>query len=389
MKISLFASLFAVLLVFTSVTHAAKKRPLFVAPPLSAFDGKQWGNLKIGQTTFKEIQPLYETGTGDFERSTELTQAKSSPMRIDCLWYKDIDNREVLAAITVQFKGGLVGQEEIIKAFGPPKVPEPLVQIQLNMDEPEEEERPLDPNALGMEELPEGVDALYQAGRYEEWRVLRFPSKGVAAFQMRVGDTVSTPMLLFATKEGIGTLTQKLSAEYSPVEQRFDPNEGKPKIADFSNVYVDYDLRKGLFVPQSWRDSLKDRIQSSTADGTLRYRRAGGGTYKLSVVGKGSAEAGGSFSVKATIGAMGPYGPIDATGEGSSYWSRSKQPRDAYWMEKSFRDAAAEAMSKAEDAFARQINNSGPPPLSVIRKQQWDALINTVRNYSGLAPIQF
>jgi hypothetical protein len=249
--------------------------------------------------------------------------------------------------------------------------------------------RPTDPNALGKEELPVGVEALYQAGRYEEWRVLRFPSKGVAAFQMRVGDTVSTPMLLFATKEGIGTLTQTLSPEYSPVEERFDPNEGQPKIADFSNVYVDYDLRKGMFVPQAWRDSLKDRIQSSTADGTLRYRRAGGGTYKLRVVGKGSAEDGGSYSVTATISAMGPYGPINATGEGSSNWSRAKQPRDARWIENSFRSATSDAMSKVEDAFARQINNSGPPPLSVVRKQQWSALIDTVRNYSGLAPIQF
>ncbi|HEX9996997.1 MAG TPA: hypothetical protein VGB45_07640 [Abditibacterium sp.] len=352
-------------LVFLCVflANAANARPLWPIPPLSTFNGARWGDLVIGQTSFRAVQKSYETGKGDFERSTELTQPKNSPVRVDLLWNLR-GKEEILGAIAVRFTGDGPKMSEIAGIFDP----------------------------KSEFEVP-----FYWRGRYEDWRVAQFAPRGVAAFCMRYDQDESAPefapLLLLCEPRALQSVARTLSAEFAPVERRFDPHENKPKVMEFSGISVDIDLDDNLRLPWSERPRTFDQIAEADAEGTIRYYRNGSGTYAVKVTGDDNGKKGGSISATVTIAGNGPYGALRATASGYDGWSWTKKDQEngkfrdesllRTKVRDSYREAVSEARRDAEAKFARAMLDSGPPPLPVVREGQWREIIGGVRNWNA------
>jgi hypothetical protein len=340
--------------------QCAQARPLWTIPPLSSFDGHRWGEMQLGVTTFRQIRDRYETGKGSYERSTELTQPKDTPVRVDLLWTKRGED-EVLRAITVRFSGAGPRVEEVSRLY---------------------------------ESKDKATETYFMPGRYEDWSVLRFAPRGVAAMALKDGGIESVPLLLLTSPDALSALPRQLTTTFSPVERRFDPHENDPKIMEFDDIKVDVDLSDDLELPYGEKRDTINEIEDATAGGTIRNRSRGDGSYKLKVTGSERGNKGGTIYVTATIEGNGPYGPITATGSGSDSWTWTDKERkeDRYKdhsalqrkVRGSYRDAVREARTAAENSFAQQMERSGPPPLWVVREGQWSRIIDEARNWSGL-----
>ncbi|RYG71558.1 hypothetical protein EON80_05095 [bacterium] len=348
------------LLPFLLLAAAAKQadaRPTWTIPALSSFNGSQWGDLQIGRTTFRQIRDRYETGKGAYERSTELSQPKNNPVRVDLLWVKQ-GEEEVLRAITVRFNGPGPRVEEIGRLYA-------------TADQP--------------------VETFFWPGRFEDWTVLRFARRGVAAMTLRDGEVVTTPLLVLTTPDAIGTVT-RLSPRFTPVERRVDPHEDDPKVMEFDEIDVNVDLDDDLELPYGEKRRTVDQIEDASAEGTIRSRSRGDGSYKVKITGNNRENKGGSIYASVTISGNGPYGPITATGSGSDTWGWSSQEKKdnrykeyRYLQPKvrdTYRTAVSEARNAAEASFARQMRDSGPPPLWAIREGQWTDIVNDARYWA-------
>jgi hypothetical protein len=319
--------------------------------------------MQLGVTTFRQVRDRYETGKGSYERSTELTQPKNTPVRVDLLWSKRGED-EVLRAITVRFLGAGPRVEEVSRLY---------------------------------EGKDRGAETYFMPGRYEDWRVLRFAPRGVAAMTLKDGEIETIPLLLLTSPDALTTLPRQLTTAFSPVERRFDPHENDPKVMEFDEIKVDVDLSDDLELPPGEKRDTIDEIEDALASGTIRNRSRGDGSYKIKVTGSERGNKGGTIYASATIEGNGPYGHITATGSGSDSWTWTDKERkeDRYKdhnalqrkVRDSYRDAAREARSEAEKSFAQQMERSGPPPLWVVREGQWTGIIDEARNWSEVMAV--
>lgn len=338
--------------------RASEARPLWNMPPLSSFDGARWGDLRLGQTTFRQVRAAYETGDGIYVRSTELTQPKNTPLRVDLLWDKRGD-QEVLEAIAVSFVGTGPLRAEVERLFDP----------QLRSEN------------------------FTQKGRFEAWRVARLASKGVAFFTLGEPESETAPLILLAPPQSLRALStdlsNALSSEYMPVETRFDPHENEPKRAEFGRIKIDFSGDDDLELSRGERNRARDGIEEAEADGALRFSPRSDGRYEVSAKGREKGKNGGSVAVGVSIRGDGPYGTLSATGSATQSWSWSKkeQQREEFLdndqlnrrLRDAFREALRDARRQAENSFARQMEKSGPPPLSQVRQEQWQQIIESVR----------
>lgn len=342
-------------LLITALASQVQARPLWTVPPLSSFTGNQWGELQIGRTTFRQIRDRYETGKGSYERSTELSQSKGNPVRVDLLWAKQNED-EVLQAITVRFTGAPPQVEEIGRLYATPENP---------------------------------PQTFFLPGRFEDWTVVGFPTRGVAAMTLREGQVVTAPLLLLTSPNSLSSLERRLSSQFTTIEERVDPHADEPKIMEFDEIDVDIDLDDDLHLPYGEKRRTIERIEDATAEGTMRNRSRGDGSYRVKVTGNDRGSKGGNIYVSVTISGNGPYGVIEATGSGSDSWSWSSQERKENRYKESraleskvrdaYRDAVSEARSAAEATFAKKMRESGPPPLWAVREAQWAGIINDAR----------
>ncbi len=339
----------------------AAARPFWPIPALSSFDGSRWGNLQLNHTTFKGVQANYETGKGAYPGSTELSQPENTPLRVDLLWDKRGDT-EILRAITVRFEGSGPKMSQIAALFDPQN---------------------------------QGGQAFYRPGRFEAWRVVRFAARGVTALTLTEGATTESatefaPFLLLGPPNSPESVPRGLVSAAVAVETRLDAHEGEPKVMEFGEIDLDTDLGDGdLYLLSSEVRRAESQIALADAQGTIRYRFGGDGSYQVRSSGADRGKKGGSVTVSAEIEGSGPYGPLRATGSGTESWTwsdkekREERHRDERALAKKVRDAFRSALSQArreaEASFARQMLKSGPPPLAEVRESQWREIIENAR----------
>ncbi|BCM88251.1 hypothetical protein IAD21_00078 [Abditibacteriota bacterium] len=328
-------------------------RPLFSPSPLATFDGTRWSGLALGQTTFKDIRARFDTGGGIYDRSTQLTMPKNSGLRVYCLWAKRGDD-EVLTSVVLRYSGVTPSSDQLEAAF--------------------------DPGA-------KQGQALYQRGRYEDWRVVRFPQRGVSAFQLRDGGNYTTPILVLSAPGSLASLSQQLVDEETAVEERIDPMENEPKVGEFGEITIDFDGNETDDIPTWVRSDTRDTLRDVSAGGTLRWNRGAAGYYRMRVsASRDKKDEGGTYSVSTEIDAAGPYGTIHTTGSGSQRWKRDDDdyPRTPA---AAFDRAVREARRDAETKYQQAMVISGPPSLGAIREDQWTELVTLLRSPQNSAPV--
>ncbi len=331
----------------------AAPRPQFSPAPLASFDGSHWSGLAFGQTTFKDIRAHYDTGGGDYDRSTQLTLPKNSGLRVNCLWAKRGDD-EVLTAVVLRYSGVTPSSDQLQSAF--------------------------DPDATQGQ-------ALYKTGRFEDWRVVRFPQRGVTAFQLRDGGNYTTPMLVLSAPDSLARLSQPLVDQETPVEERVDPMADEPKLGEFGDITVTYDGDETDIIPSRARSDFRDELHDVSAGGTLRWSRGSAGYYHVRVSGTTDKKGeGGSFSIATDIEAQGPYGLIHTSGSSYERW-KLNDGNDSRTPAAAFDRAIREARDDGESKFQTAMAASGPPSIESIREDQWSELVALLRAPQSIAPV--
>ena len=338
-----------------TATAWADSRPLFTPAPVATFDGRAWTGLVVGQSTWADVRPQWKTGRGTYERSTQLMLAKDAGLRVDCLW-DGPKKGEVLSAIVLRYSGATPTGNQLARAF--------------DADQ-------------------KHTEILYPRGRYEDWRVVRFPLRGVTAFQIRVdgaGD-YTTPLLVFTSPDATARLSKPLDDHETPVAERVDPVADEPKVGEFGSAQIDFDDRIGDEVPDWARQNLRDDLRDARAGGALVWRRGATGFYKLSATSsRNKSRDRGSVSVSSVIEAAGPYGTIHTEGSDTETWKTGDYngPAD---LPAALRRAIREARRDAERKFETAMKASGPPPVSSIRQGQWSDLVALLRAPTVAAPM--
>ena len=340
-------TIFTLLLVMLAplIASAVQARnPDIVPAPLETCNGTNWSGLTFGQTTAKDIKNQFKTGRSDLPMSQELSQPKEVPQKIFAL-YSDKHDDSPLAMILLRYSNE-----------GPD-----LANLRKTIDTPEKD--------------------YYQFGRLEDWKIITFPNKGIALFELTKFGQATIPQAVLCAPSKIVGVCREFSAAMQPVVIRYDPHANEPKVMMFGTVTVNTDL-KGLELKAGEKQDVERTMIDTTAGGTMRYAVGAPGSYVTQVSGSFTPDKGGSLTVTSTISGYSPYGFI--TQQGSSYKTLPAEKGEANFggavNSTDYTVALYEALSSAVNAFQAAMLSSGPPPIETIRAQKWQQLVEGFRS---------
>jgi hypothetical protein len=319
----------------------------FVADKVERFDGKSWSGLTFGAVTQDGIKKQFRNGRGEFSSSVELQQDGSQGYKVSAL-FPSKDKNAKLDGIAIRFKSDSDGL-------------------------------PLD----GLtQSLGDGGETFFPAdARYEDWRVVAYPSRGVLLFA--VGDRV--PLVLLGEPARIAEAATLLGKDETPVTEYVDPHKDEPRVVTFGSYDVDFDISGDLRVRDregERRDIEREIRSSSRAGGDLRYDPGASGSYKVSVTARNKRDKGGDGSVSVSISGSGPYGAISASGYESFRIDRTDE--DTQELEDTrYNQAVYAAMREAENDLAQKLRKQGPPPIDSFRRAWWDKVIDKYRFHTA------
>ena len=331
-------------------TNCQARNPEMVVAHLATCDGTNWSGLTLGKTTVRDIKKQYKTGRSDLPMSQELSQPRDSHQKIFAL-FADKHDDSVLAAFLLRYSDN-----------GPN-----LADLRREAGVPERD--------------------YYQRGRLENWKLAAFPSKGIVAFELTKFGQETVPMVILCPPSSVAAVCRRFRTSVQPVVERIDPHANEPRIMNFGTASVQKYL-KGLDLNDGERQNVERTMIDTTAGGTMRYVVGSPGSYVTEIRGDFTPDKGGSLTVTSTISGYGPYGFLSGTGSSYKSLPSLKDQGNVYNGVNStnYTIALYEALEKASQSFRDAMINSGPPPIQSIRDQQWQQLVEALRDRSQIIP---
>jgi len=331
--------------VVAAVSAAASAPPWFVADKIEAFDGAEWAGLKLGVTTQDGVKKQFRNGRGDFSSSVELEQDGTQGYRVSAI-YPNKDKKAPLHAIAVKYVSDADGLplDKLVEALGPGE----------EMYPPQE--------------------------RYEEWKVVSYPQKGLLLFAL--GDRV--PLVLMGYPDRIAEAASALlTREPLPVTEYVDPHRDEPRVVTFRDLDISFSVRGDLRLrnESEERREIEREVRSALQPGGgLRWDpSAAGGAYRISVTGSyNNNKNKGDGSVSVTISGITPYGQVSGSGYESFTIDGTSEATQELEDTRYNRSLAA-AMREAEADVAQKLQKVGPPPLESFRRGWWDRVVDQYR----------
>jgi len=340
-------SVWGVCLVFIGCSASVQARnPEIVPAPLGTCNGTSWSSLVLGRTTVRDIKKQFKTSRSDLPMSQELSQPKEAPQKIFAL-FADKHDDSPLSALLLRYSGSGPNLAELSKALGTP------------------------------------LRNYYQTGRLEDWKLVTFPGRGIVAFELNEGGQNTVPLLMVCPPAAAAAVCRELQSSVQPVTERRDPHANDPRVMLFGSAFVRADL-KGLELSNGERQTVERTMIDTTAGGTMRYVVGASGSYETNVRGDFKPDQGGSLEVTSTISGLGPYGLVTGTGSSRKSLPAAKDVAAMYSGINStnYTVALYEALEQAASSFHNAMMASGPPPLPVIRAEQWQRLMDDLRERS-------
>lgn len=321
--------------------------PAFVPDKIENFDGRSWAGITLGVTTQDGVKKQFKNGRGDFSSSVELQQEGAQGYKVSAI-YPNKDKNATLHAIGIKHANDSDGL-------------------------------PLDRLA---ETLGPGEELYPPQERYEDWRVIAYPQKGILAFALNG----RVPLLLMGHPDRIAeTASALLTKEALAVTEYVDPHRDEPRVLTFRDIDIDFSLRGDMRVRREYeekRDIERDIRSATRPGGLMRWDpSASVGAYNVSVSANYNADKRkGDGSVSVSISGMTPYGQISA----SSYESFKVEERDRdgsrfYLEDTRYNRAVDTAMREAEAELEQKLRKIGPPPVETFRREWWDRLVDHYR----------
>lgn len=317
----------------------------FVPAGIEAFDGASWSGITLGVTTQEGVKQQFRNGRGRFMPelpSVELRQADKSPFpwRVDAL-YPTKDKKATLDAISLTYRGDEAGAPSLSRLAG----------------------------VLG-----NGSEERFPAERFEDWRIVVYPRRGVLLFVL--GERV--PLALLGAPERIARAAETLEREATPITERVDPHAGEPRVVRFDSVDVSLSLKDFRARNESrLKRDLEETLRRASAGGVLDFSYSGNGSYDLSISGNKDEDKDRTGTVSCTISGETVYGPVRASSYQSFKIKSARSGEDRYLEDTDYMSAVFEAMRSAERDIAGQVRKQGPPPIEEARREAWRRLIET------------
>jgi hypothetical protein len=334
-------------LIMTPVAAVRADAPYFAPQGIETFDGASWSGITLGVTTQEGVKNQFRNGRGRFMPaipSVELRQQDdNAPWRVDAL-YPTKDKQATLDGICLTYRGDERGAPGLSRLRG----------------------------ALG-----DGGEERFAAERFEDWRVVAYPKKGVLLFVL----DGRVPMALLGTPGRIARAAETLGKEEPPVTRRIDPHEGKPRVVTFGSVDASLRLKDfGAKDESRVKRDLEELMRRASAGGVLEFSYTGDGAYSLSITGDHDADKDKTGSVSCTLSGRTVYGPVRAYSYESFKIKRAGAGETRTLEDTDYLSAVLLAMRSAERDIAQQVRKQGPPPIEEERKRAWERLIEAYRS---------
>lgn len=320
--------------------------PPFAADKLEAFDGKTWAGLTLGVTTQDGVKRQFRNGRGDFSSSVEVKPEKEDtvPYRVSAL-YINKDKNATLDGICIRYKSDNDGI--------------PLEKIEAALGGAGEER--------------------YAEHRYENWKVIAYPSRGILLFVLK--DRVN--MLLMGYPTRVANAYPMLRETAADLEKYEDLFRDRERVLTFSDTEVTFDLKNISLDNQSRekRDIERD-LRRAASSRYLRYEpgTSAGGSYKISVSARYDRDKDKDGTVTASLSGAGPFGLLSSSK--SVTFRLYKGDDDARLEDTRYDRAITEAMRDVESDMIRQVEKQQPPPVQTVRRGDWDKIVDKYRFHS-------
>ena len=322
------------------VAAAHADAPGFIPQGIETFDGAAWSEITLGVTTQEGVKRQFQNGRGRFMPdlpSVELRQSGGNiPWRVDAL-YPSKDKQATLGSVCLSWRGD--------ERSAPP-----LSQLQ---------------NTLG-----NGGEERFPAERFEDWRIVAYPRRGVLLFVL--GDRV--PLVLLGLPARIAGAAATLEPKESPVAERVDPHAGEPRVARFDSVDATLSLKDFRAGNESRvRRDLEEMLRR--AGGAMEFSYSGSGSYTLSISGDQDDDKDKTGSVSCSFSGETVYGPVRASSYESFKIKRAHGSDTRVLEDTDYLSAVLDAMRSVERDIAGQVRKQGPPPIEEERRGAWTRLI--------------
>jgi hypothetical protein len=333
-----------------TTASALAEPPPFTPDKIESFNGKSWAGLTLGVTTQDGVKQQFKNGRGDFSTSVEVKQEKDStvPYRVSAL-YVNKDKNATLDGICIRYKNDGDGI--------------PLEKLETALGEPGE--------------------VRYAERRYEDWKVIAYPKRGILLFVLK--DRVN--MLLMGYPDRVANtypmLTETSAGEIENYDDQFRDRE---RVLVFASTGVSFDLKNITLDNESRekRDIERD-LRRASSSRYLRYEPGAStsGSYRISVSARYDRDKDKDGTVTASLSGAGPFGPLSATK--SVTFRLYKGDDDARLEDTRYDRAITEAMRDVESDMIRQVERQQPPPVQIVRRADWDKIIDKYRFHSKVS----
>ncbi|MBS1719083.1 MAG: hypothetical protein JST35_01410 [Armatimonadetes bacterium] len=311
-----------------------KEPALFSPPAFSTFDGKTYAGIELEVAMARDVLKIYKAFKGAFRGGAMLL----NDGKLDGVKSETLNDRAGSKSKIIGFR---------LTYFGLGEDPEKFIK---DLGQP---------------------TPFYAMKRYEDWRVLVWPEKGVAlrtSMDSR-GERVREAILTTPTRlqRGLTLLTKTDDG----VQAYKDPFADQPRELEFGQVTVRFNVR-GLKIQDEdgQRDEYERELRRLRAGNFLRYRRGTGGTATLDVNCDYNPTRGGRLTVTARVQGRTVYGEVR---EEASLDRDIAKPKNGAQppVYVRFQNLADEVLRDLEDQLEQTIRRQGPPPLEVWQGRNW------------------
>jgi hypothetical protein len=308
--------------------------------PLSAFDGRRWGDLSLNELSDPELKRQFKAGKGAVRaEGMSIPTVGSSGVRVDAL----MDARgakAIMRAIRLEYIVNPPSLADLAEEFAQ----EPVFQ--------------------------------WQMGRWEGWRLASFPSRGLIGVQ---GEGELEPRVWFlAAPEKAKLALTRFSKSETEIVDRPDPGENWDRVVAYSEVSSDITMDRSDRIPgdldSRGRSRLIDRVEEvfySMRRGALVYDRGGDSAARVNVrFGTVNDKGESRITVSASIDAVTPYGRFTISDSRNRLVERNFSSRTLDLVDDVITGLIKQTRSK--------VASLGPPPMSAKRDEALARLMDDI-----------
>jgi hypothetical protein len=234
-----------------------------------------------------------------------------------------------------------------------------------------------DPKELA-DRFKEEPEVWYPIDRYEDWFIQVFPKEGIVLYTLREGRDDRVPQVLLCSPNRVNDILRNFKKDETDIQTRKEFHEEDLLPVEVSDVRLSFGSVKGVTIRDKdiVEDDLTEDVRRELRSArTMEYVRSGKGDLSVTISVNYKNGKGGDVSVSASLNSSTELGKIYASGYSTD--SIRDEGDDPRWSgTRRFERAVFKAIDELERDVREKVRKQQSPPLSTVRQQAWDDVIN-------------